>query len=553
MKKNYFLLTAAFTFCFLFFQTFVIAQRDVYLVIGQSNAAGRGDIEAEDMVTLTGVDLYNGTSWENAVNTNDIHPTTGEVLGGLNRYSTIYNENQPQGLNFSYTFGRTLNEVTGNQIGLVVNTRGGTKIQEWEKGAPENYYGEAISQINAALALGGSTLKGILWHQGEANRNLGSYLTRLTNLIDDLRTDLGISNLPVIVGQISMQRTDNGTFNTNIKKISNPSDAAYIAFTDYASSDGLQTIDRTHFNSNGQRVLGYRYAAKVLKMIYGYTYVENEIIYIDEDAYTRGGTNSMTPQEPLEDNLIRVKYTSSNENNIRRGLLKFDISALTGTIDRFIIDASLMMNADVDSGPIDVSFYDISSSWSESTVTYDNAPAFTTELTSSTTTFNTDSGDADGDGNSDELIHGGADLTEFIKDEYDSETSTISIGLKSEADGSPQFKFTSKENIPNLALRPYLLVSYIDNSSTLSNENFEEDVTQVIKISFTNPVENEMLIKSSLNINEVSLYNMIGQEIISKKANNTSVALNVSHLLSGTYVLVIKNENRITSKLVVKK
>ncbi|MFL0353825.1 sialate O-acetylesterase [Xanthomarina sp. GH4-25] len=277
MKKKFSIIQIVFIFCFLFFQTFLVAQKDIYLVIGQSNAAGRATIEAEDMVTLTGVDLYNGTAWESAVN-------TAAADGGLNRYSTIQNPSQDQGLNFAYTFGRMLNEVTGDQIGLVVNARGGTSINSWAKGHTDDYYGEAINEITAALALGGSTLKGVLWHQGESDRNDAGYIAKLTTLISDLRTDLGIATLPVIVGQLSMQRTDNGTFNSNIE-------AFAVSNTDYAATDGLQTLDRTHFNSNAQRVLGYRYAAKVLEMVYGYTYIQNEIMYVTEDGYVRSGTN----------------------------------------------------------------------------------------------------------------------------------------------------------------------------------------------------------------------------------------------------------------------
>ena len=485
MKKSYNFSKITITVCLLFIQLVVTAQKDVYLVIGQSNAAGRATIEAEDMVTLTGVDLYNGTSWESAVN-------TAVADGGLNRYSTIQNPAQDQGLNFSYTFGRMLNEVTGDQIGLVVNARGGTSIDSWAKGHVDDYYGEAITETTAALALGGSTLKGVLWHQGESDRNDASYIAKLTTLISDLRTDLGIATLPVIVGQLSMQRTDNGTFNTTIEALA-------VSNTDYAATDGLQTTDRTHFNSNAQRVLGYRYAAKVLEMVYGYTYVQNQIMYVTEDAYVRGGTNSGTAYGISDAEILRIKEVASNANNSRRGLLKFDVSALTGTADRLVVDATLMLNSDgtFTAPPLDVSFYDIGTSWSESTVVWDDVVAdFATAISASTTTFDEDTADDDGDGDSDELIHGGADLTEFIKDEYDLGTSTIALGLKSETDGPPQFKPTTKDHSTDFALRPYIIASYLEvpvvsNSQTtnLAKLTFETDPTDtdpaITDISYT--------------------------------------------------------------------
>lgn len=554
MKKNYFLPQALITLCLLFIHTTVLSQRDVYLVIGQSNAAGRGDIEAQDMVTLSGVDLYNGTSWESAVNLDPLTAISDDA--GLNRYSTVRNTNQPQGLNFSYTFGRMLNEVTGNQIGLVVNAIGGSKIQEWEKGSTEfNYYAEAISRINAALALNGSTLKGILWHQGEANRGLGTYLTRLKTLITDLRTDLGMPDLPVIVGQISMQRTDNENFNTNIKKITDPGDAAYIPYTDYATTDGLQTSDRTHFNSNGQRVLGYRYAAKVLKMIYGYTYVENQIMYVSEDSFVRGGSYADEAQEAEDtDQSIRIKNYSADQT--RKGLLKFNINDLTGTSDRLIVDATLMVNGDAPRNTtLDINFYDVDTSWSESTVTENNlVGGFTNLISNSIITFDEDQDDDDGDSDDTELVHGGADLTEFIKDEYDLGTSTIALGLESETYANSSFSFSSKEDVANYSLRPHIIVSYIDTSvpPTLSNNTLEEKDT-LASIKITNPVNDNLIISSNSIIGNVSVFSLTGQQLKTKNINGHYGSLNVSSLLSGTYILVLENNHKKTSKLIVKK
>lgn len=50
----------------------------------------------------------------------------------------------------------------------------------------------------------GGVLKAILWHQGEADcSNPEAYKQKLISLVKDLREDLGMPNLPVVVGQIS--------------------------------------------------------------------------------------------------------------------------------------------------------------------------------------------------------------------------------------------------------------------------------------------------------------------------------------------------------------
>ena len=109
MVKHYLFLTL-----FIFLNN--IYSQDIYLVIDQSNTAGRGVIGTEDEGTLSNVYLLNDDGdWENAEN-----PT--------NRYSTIRKDITQQGVNYAYTFGQRLHELTGNDIGLVVNARGGTNI-----------------------------------------------------------------------------------------------------------------------------------------------------------------------------------------------------------------------------------------------------------------------------------------------------------------------------------------------------------------------------------------------------------------------------------------
>ncbi|MEP1487876.1 MAG: sialate O-acetylesterase [Algibacter sp.] len=493
MKKKYSLSQIIFLISFLFFQTLVIAQRDVYLVIGERNAQGRATIEAEDEIALTDVGLYDGSAWEDAKNDSSLAPD-----GGLNRHSSINKTTNDQGLNFAYAFGKMVNEVTGNEIGLVVNARAGADIEDWLDGAGTNYYEDTVTQLNAALTLeAGSILKGILWCHGEADRNDSGYLADLNTLVASFRAEYGIADLPFIACEISKQRTDNETFNTAIKTISDSGDAAYIPDTAYVSSDGLQTISGNvnDYNSNSQRVLGYRYAAKVLEMVYGYTYVENHIMYVTEDAFLRGGTNSGTAQEPIDDQRIRLKYTTSSPNNERIGLLKFDVSTLTGTADRIVVDATLKVNPITIDGYIDVSFYDMDTSWSESTVTLDYINAnggFSTPISKSTAVFDQNLVDT-------ALIHNGADLTEFIKDEYGFGTSTLSLGIQSDTDGGNDFMFTPKDHSTDSALKPYIVVSYLEEpvvstpqTTKLAKLTFETDPTDtdpaITDISYTTSI-----------------------------------------------------------------
>ncbi len=79
---------------------------------------------------------------------------------------------------------------------------------------------------------------------------------------------------------------------------------------------------------------------------------------------------------------------------------------------------------------------------------------------------------------------------------------------------------------------------YIDNillttTSVLSNSNF---TTSKVKL-YPNPTSNVLNIESLGTIQTISVYNVLGQEVINKALNSTSTSLDVSSLNSGIYVV----------------
>jgi hypothetical protein len=222
---------------------------EIYLLIGQSNMAGRGEIEARDTDTLANVLLFTGTEgkeWEKAANP-------------LNRYSTVRKELSLQKLGPGYTFAREMARARGKTIGLVVNAKGGTSITEWKPGS--TLYNEAVKRAKAAMKSG--PLKGIIWHQGESDVSKSDeYPAKITELIRALRADLGISNLPFVAGQLSEDRPERKVFNDMIMNL-----PSWLPNTGVVSSEGTATFDGTHFNSSSQRLMGERFAAEMLKLI----------------------------------------------------------------------------------------------------------------------------------------------------------------------------------------------------------------------------------------------------------------------------------------------
>ena len=227
-----------------------VANHHVYLLIGQSNMAGRAPIPEDQSGIINRCYLLNNKDeWEPATNP-------------LNRYSTIRKDINMQKLNPGYGFSLgMLEHYKDITLGLVVNARGGTKIEQWEKGT--EYYDEAIRRVKTAQKSG--TLKGILWHQGEGNSgNPRDYPAKLEKLVADMRKDLGRADLPFVVGQVFHDpETKPHTREINVALATAPS---HIAFTECVSSKDLGTFDNTHFDTSAIVLLGRRYADAMIKL-----------------------------------------------------------------------------------------------------------------------------------------------------------------------------------------------------------------------------------------------------------------------------------------------
>lgn len=222
----------------------------VYLLMGQSNMAGRGKIEAEDktphprVVTLD----TNGV-WQLAVEpiTHD-KPTLLGVGPGL-------------------AFGKARAEENPDvTVGLVPCAFGGSPLKRWQRGG--DLYSNAIHRAKLARQTG--TLKGVLWHQGEGDSTPAlakTYGERLDGMIRDLRADLDSPNLPFVAGQLGEFLYTRGSNNVAEVRLVNETLARLperVPHTGCASSAGLNHKgDQLHFDTASQRELGRRFAAEM--------------------------------------------------------------------------------------------------------------------------------------------------------------------------------------------------------------------------------------------------------------------------------------------------
>ncbi|MDP6046943.1 MAG: sialate O-acetylesterase [Phycisphaerae bacterium] len=218
------------------------APMHIYLLIGQSNMAGRAAFTEEEAAEIPRCGLLDRQGkWVPAKNPLNIH-------------STIRKSPGMQKMNPGYTFAKTMLEKDKTvSIGLVVNAKGGTSIRSWAKGS--KFYKEAVKRTKLAQETG--VLKGVLWHQGESDSMDSKYIDKLKALIADLRKDLGAANLPFVAGEIQNCKL----VNDQIRQL--PEEVKCAGF---ASAEGLTTRDRWHFDARSMKLLGMRYAEAMLKV-----------------------------------------------------------------------------------------------------------------------------------------------------------------------------------------------------------------------------------------------------------------------------------------------
>ena len=229
----------------------------LYLLVGQSNMAGRGKVEAQDKVPHARVlMLTKEGTWVPAVD-------------------PMHFDKSAAGVGPGRTFGIALAEADPNvTIGLIPCACGGSPISVWEPGVDfaqthSKPWDDAIRRSELAMTVG--TLKGILWHQGESDcgpKTAPLYEAKLTDLIARFRVALGAPDVPFLIGQIG--QFEGKPWNVYHKQVdaAQQAVAAAVPHCAYVSSEGLTSNpDKLHFNAESQREFGKRYAAAYLKLV----------------------------------------------------------------------------------------------------------------------------------------------------------------------------------------------------------------------------------------------------------------------------------------------
>ena len=260
MIRSLLLLCAALFATSAFAQSTALPAKDkfhLFLLVGQSNMAGRGVVEEQDKTPHPRVLMLSKEGqWVPA--TDPMHFDKPSVGVGLGK-----------------TFAQIVAEANpGATIGLIPCAVGGSPIDTWMPGvfypATKSHPWDDMAK-RLALALPAGTLKGILWHQGESDCKpelAQAYEAKLHDLVKRLRALVSAPAIPFIAGQMGKFDAVPWTPEAVIVDQAHQDLAKKVPHTAFVSAEGLKHKgDKIHFDSASFRELGKRYAAAYLKMV----------------------------------------------------------------------------------------------------------------------------------------------------------------------------------------------------------------------------------------------------------------------------------------------
>ncbi|MBM3264811.1 MAG: hypothetical protein FJY97_15485 [candidate division Zixibacteria bacterium] len=235
---------------------------DLWIIAGQSNAAGYGRGPVFDPPELGVHILKNDETWDIAAHPlNDTTRSTHPNLEGANPGHSAY-----------LRFAKDLKTTLGYPIGLIQTALGGSPLSQWNP--EENPEAPLYRNLLHCVGLAGGRAKGMVWYQGESDCGMTlapSYEQRFAQFVTRLRNDMTDPDFPVIVAQLNRytapQDVDGHRAWSIIReaqrRVETLGHAAAVPATDLGISDLI------HTSSDGNLVLGSRKARAALGMVYG--------------------------------------------------------------------------------------------------------------------------------------------------------------------------------------------------------------------------------------------------------------------------------------------
>ena len=247
----------------------------IYLCFGQSNMEGSAKIESQDRVGKERFQMMQPMTCTNPGRTEGRWYTAIPPLSQCG-----------VGLSPADYFGRTMTDNLPDSIrvGVISVAIGGCDIRLFDKDQyqsylntySENWFQDKITGYGgnpyqrlidlAKKAQKDGVIKGILLHQGETNTGNAQWPTYVKTIYENMMTDLSLDQeaVPLLAGEVV--HADQGgvcaSMNEIIATLPEVIPTAHVI----SSSGCTAQADSVHFDSEGVRELGERYALRMLSL-----------------------------------------------------------------------------------------------------------------------------------------------------------------------------------------------------------------------------------------------------------------------------------------------
>jgi len=248
----------------------------IYLCFGQSNMQGSAKIEEQDKTVDPRFRVMASTDCP------DSNRKVGKWYDAIPPLSQCW-----AGLSLSDYFGRTMVACTPDSItvGVISVAIGGSDIRlfdeeiykDYKNTYPEQWFADQINFYGgnpyerlislAKKAQKKGVIKGILLHQGETNERNKQWPLYVKKIYEKMLADLSLSadEVPLLAGEVV--HADQGGKCSSMNSIINTL-PIYVPTAHVISSSGCSVSeDNVHFNSEGVRKLGRRYAVEMLSLL----------------------------------------------------------------------------------------------------------------------------------------------------------------------------------------------------------------------------------------------------------------------------------------------
>jgi hypothetical protein len=246
----------------------------IFLCFGQSNMEGQGTIEAQDTIVNSRFKVFQ------ALNCSNLGRSKESWYTAVPPTCQCYSKLSPADY-----FGRTMVQYLPDSIsvGIINVAIGGCDIRLFDKDIyqaydstyKEDWFTTKVKDYEnnpykylidlAKRAQKDGVIKGILLHQGETNSGQTQWLSYVKKIYNDMLSDLALNadSVPLLAGElVAVEGSCCSNMNTIIDQLPDSIPTSHVI-----SSLGCQAQDKAHFNSEGYRILGKRYAKQMLSLL----------------------------------------------------------------------------------------------------------------------------------------------------------------------------------------------------------------------------------------------------------------------------------------------